>query len=79
MACQRCPYTGNYELLWRDDAEPDVICVLLRCCAGPELQVRRGAQVLLSEIFATKSAVLERAEELRGNFAPADAETLQHA
>ncbi len=79
MACQKCPYTGKYELLWRDDAEPDVICVLLRCCAGPELQVRRGEQVLLSEIFTTKSAVLERAEELRGNFAPADAETLQHA
>ena len=78
MACLKCPYTGNYELLWRDEAEPEVLCVLLRCCAGPELQVRRGAQVLRSEIFPTKSAVLERADELRGNYA-LDAETLQHA
>lgn len=69
MACQKCPYTTNYELLWQDDAEPDVICVLLRCCAGPELQIRRGAQVLVSELLPTKSAVIERADELRGNYA----------
>lgn len=69
MACQKCPYTTNYELLWQDDAEPDVICVLLRCCAGPELQIRRGAQVLASELLPTKSAVIERADELRGNYA----------
>jgi len=68
VACQKCPYTSNYELLWQDHAESEVICVLLRCCAGPELQIRRGAEVLVSELWPTKSAVLERAEELRGNF-----------
>ena len=79
MACLKCPYTGNYELLWQDDAEPDVICVMLRCCAGPELQVRRGTQVLRSEIFPKVSAVRERAEDLRGNFAPSEDEALQPA
>ncbi len=79
MACARCPYTTQFQLLWQDEAEPEVICVLLRCCAGPELQVRRGTTVLRSEIFPTKSAVLERAEDLRGNFAPVDEDTLQHA
>jgi hypothetical protein len=38
---------------------------MLRCCAGPELQIRRGAQVLLSEILKTAPAVVARAEELR--------------
>ena len=66
MACARCPYTSNYELLWQDAADPDVIAVMLRCCAGPELQIRRGRQVLLSEIYATAPAVVARAEALRG-------------
>ena len=78
MACQKCPYTTSYQLLWQDEADPQVICVMLRCCAGPELQVRRGTEVLLAEIFPTVSAVRERAEDLRGNFAPASNDTLQH-
>ena len=65
MACARCPYTQNYELLWRHDAEPQVICVLLRCCAGPELQVRRGRDVLRSDICSTVAEVRARAEQLR--------------
>ena len=66
MACARCPYQSNFELLWRQDNDPEVMCVMLRCCAGPELQVRRGKQVLRSEIFKTVPAVRERADELRG-------------
>jgi hypothetical protein len=66
MACARCPYLSKYELLWRDADDPDVIAVMLRCCAGPELQVRRGSAVLLSEIFETAPAVAARAAELRG-------------
>ncbi len=68
MACLRCPYTSNYQLLWQDAADPDVIAILLRCCAGPELQIRRGSDVLLSEIFKTAPAVVDRAEELRSTF-----------
>ncbi len=66
MACARCPYKNTYELLWQDPAQPDVICVLLQCCAGPELQVRRGSAVLRSEIFTSVPAVRARADELRG-------------
>jgi hypothetical protein len=68
MACARCPYTSNYQLLWQDTADPSVIAVMLRCCAGPELQIRRGPSVLFSEIFKTPSAVVSRAEELRDMF-----------
>jgi hypothetical protein len=39
---------------------------MLRCCAGPELQIRRGSEKLLTELFPTPDAVLARAEELRG-------------
>lgn len=70
MACARCPYTSNYELLWRAPADPSVIAVMLRCCAGPELQLRQGTQVLLSEIFATAPAVVARAEALRRTMVP---------
>lgn len=70
MACVRCPYTSSYQLLWQDVADPAVIAVMLRCCAGPELQIRRGPDVLLSEIFKTPVAVVSRAEELRGTFIP---------
>lgn len=65
MACAKCPYKNVYELIWQDAADPARICVLLRCCAGPELQIRRGADVLLSELHPTKTAVLERAEVLK--------------
>jgi len=68
VACARCPYQSNVELLWRDAADPDVVCVMLRCCAGPELQIRRGAVVLRSEIFKTVPAVRGRADELRSSW-----------
>jgi hypothetical protein len=68
MACARCPYQKNFELLWTDAADPEVICVMLRCCAGPELQIRRGNERLVSEIFKTVPAVRERAEELRSSW-----------
>lgn len=54
----------NYELLWQDAGDPEVICVMLRCCAGPELQVRRGSEVLFDEIFSTPAAARERAQRL---------------
>jgi hypothetical protein len=75
MACARCPYTSNYQLLWQDAGDPDVVAVMLRCCAGPELQIRRGTQVLLSEILATAPAVLARAEQLRGAVIPSVVKT----
>ncbi|MGE0594359.1 MAG: hypothetical protein AB7G23_16685 [Vicinamibacterales bacterium] len=67
MACARCPYTQSYTLLWQDERDPDVKAVMLRCCAGPELQIRRGADTLFAEIFKTRTAVLERSEQLRAD------------
>ena len=64
MACARCPYKMNYELLWTDEHDSEMICVMLRCCAGPELQVRRGSDVLLAEIFTTPTGVRKRAKQL---------------
>jgi hypothetical protein len=66
MACAHCPYKMNYELLWTDARDSDVICVMLRCCAGPELQVRRAStsEVLLDEIFPSPDDVRARARQL---------------
>jgi hypothetical protein len=74
VACARCPYQSHYELLWTDGADPSVSCVLLRCCAGPELQIRRGTTVLHSEIFKTVPAVRDRAEQLRDGWSAAVAQ-----
>jgi hypothetical protein len=65
MACAKCPYQKNFELLWQDAADPEVICVLLRCCAGPDLQLRRGTTVLRGEIFKNVPDARARAEEWR--------------
>jgi hypothetical protein len=65
VACYNCPWLENYDLIWKDEADPRVICVMLWCCAGPELQIRRGEELLLDEYYATKALVYERAEQLR--------------
>ena len=66
MACARCPYTSRYDILWRDEADPEVLCVMLRCCSGPELRILRGSTVLLSELYKTPDGVSARAAALRG-------------
>lgn len=65
MACYGCPYLQSYDLIWQSADDPQVICVMLWCCAGPELQVRRGDDLLLDEFFPTRLAVYDRAEQLR--------------
>ena len=69
MACARCPYTNRYDVIWRDEADPDLMAVMLRCCSGPELRILRNGAVLLSELFKTPEMVLERANALRGQTA----------
>ena len=68
MACIGCPYLQHYDLIWRDPGDPGVICVMLWCCAGPELQVRRGDDVVVNEFFSSRELVYERAEALRAEF-----------
>jgi hypothetical protein len=65
VACVGCPYLQSYDLIWRSAQDPRVSCVMLWCCAGPELQIRRGDELLLDEFYPTTLLVYERADELR--------------
>ncbi len=52
--------------LWRiGDSE----CVLISCCSGAELQLRRGGVIVLRELYPTRSDLYERAEMLRAEIA----------
>ncbi len=55
-------YGGDEHQLWTVDA---VTCVMVSCCAGAELQVRRGDEVLLRELYPTKSDLYDRARDLK--------------
>jgi hypothetical protein len=51
----------------------DIACVMLSCCAGAELQVRRllatpDVDVLLRELYPTKSDLYERARDLKAEY-----------
>lgn len=52
-------------VLWHLDDEPDLTCVMVSCCAGAELQVRRGADIVLRELYPDKSTLYDRARQLR--------------
>ena len=52
--------------LWREpDAKGGRVCVMVSCCAGAELQVRRGDEIVLRELYPDKATLFERAAELR--------------
>lgn len=51
--------------LWRIG---DVECVMISCCSGAELQVRRGDAIVLRELYPTKSDLYERALGLKGEY-----------
>jgi hypothetical protein len=56
-------------LLWREgDEQGDEECVMISCCSGAELQVRRGEEILLRELYPDKSTLYDRARELRADF-----------
>jgi hypothetical protein len=48
--------------LWRGG---DLQCVLISCCSGAELQLRRGGDIVLRELYPTRSDLYERARDLR--------------
>lgn len=48
--------------LWRSG---DLECVMISCCSGAELQVRRGDAIILRELYPTKSDLYERANALK--------------
>ena len=52
--------------LWRLG---DLECVMISCCSGADLQVRRGDAIVLRELYPTKSDLYERARELQRQLA----------
>jgi hypothetical protein len=57
--------TDEERELWRIGP---VQCVMISCCSGAELQLRRDGQVLLRELYPTKSDLYERAGDLRDEY-----------
>ena len=43
----------------------DVRCVMISCCSGAELQLRRNDEIVLRELYPMKSDLYERARKLR--------------
>jgi len=43
----------------------DVECVMISCCSGAELQMRRGDAIIVRELYPTKSDLYERARALK--------------
>jgi hypothetical protein len=58
--------TNDETLLWRAG---DVECVMVSCCNGAELQVRRKSEPILRELYPLKSDLYERARALEAEFA----------
>jgi hypothetical protein len=61
--------TSDETLLWKDF---DLECVMISCCAGAELQLRRVApgrgddyEIVLRELYPTKSDLYDRSRALR--------------
>ena len=52
-------------LLWRLG---DLECVMISCCAGAELQIRRQDRIELRELYPTKSDLYERASDLKTEY-----------
>jgi hypothetical protein len=48
--------------LWHIDG---VSCVMISCCSGAELQMRRGDEIVLRELYPSKSDLYERANDLK--------------
>ena len=52
--------------LWRLG---DLECVMVSCCSGAELQVRKAGEIVLRELFPLKSDLYERANDLKAEYA----------
>ena len=52
-------------VLWRADDEHETTCVMISCCTGAELQMRRGTEIVLRELYPDKTTLFERARDLR--------------
>ena len=52
-------------VLWRANDEHETTCVMISCCSGAELQMRRGTEIVLRELYPDKTTLFERARDLR--------------
>ena len=52
-------------LLWQNDDGAGTCCVMVSCCSGAELQMRRAGEVVLRELYPDTSTLYERARQLR--------------
>ena len=43
----------------------DLECVMISCCAGAELQMRRAGTIVLREMYPMKSDLYDRARDLK--------------
>jgi hypothetical protein len=57
--------TNDDRVIW---TAGDVECVMISCCAGAELQLRRKDEILLRELYPTKSDLYERASILEADY-----------
>jgi hypothetical protein len=55
--------------LWRLG---DLECVMVSCCSGAELQVRKAGEIVLRELFPLKTDLYERANDLRTEYSAAE-------
>ena len=53
--------------LWRIG---ELECVMISCCSGAELQLRRDGAIVLRELYPMKSDLYERARDLRAEHDP---------
>jgi hypothetical protein len=58
--------------LWRlRQAADETLCVMISCCAGAELQLRRNDVIVLRELYPDKATLYERSRELRAELSRA--------
>jgi hypothetical protein len=56
-------------VLWRVPVGGAMLeCVIVSCCAGAELQVRRNDEIVLRELYPMKSHLYERARALEAEY-----------
>jgi hypothetical protein len=60
---------GGDRELWKLTTENgSIVCLMISCCSGAELQLLDGEQIVLRELYPTKSDLYERARDLEADY-----------
>ncbi|MEO8258067.1 MAG: hypothetical protein ABI868_12035 [Acidobacteriota bacterium] len=55
--------------LWKlTTGNGSIVCLMISCCSGAELQLRDGEQIVLRELYPTKSDLYERSRDLEAEY-----------